>query len=544
MKAQHHQWPAVVAFAGWLATLCALTMSSMAGAANTSTADHSKFKELQQPFATGPDVTKACLSCHTEAAKQVHKTKHWTWEFLNPENNQRLGKKNVMNNFCISISQNYAFCTSCHAGYGWKDKNFDFSSENNVDCLVCHDSTGNYNKPPGLAGHPVYKEMELPPGSGKIVKPVDLTKVAQKVGKSSRDNCGACHFKGGGGDGVKHGDMDSSLAAPEKELDVHMDASGLDFTCGTCHKTSSHEVPGSRFTPTAMDKGGAHMRGKADSSNPSTCQACHGNQPHPVNLTKLDNHGSKLNAHTSKIACQTCHIPTFARGGVATKMSWDWSTAGKMGADGKPMSKKDAKGHVIYDSKKGDFVLAENVVPEYYWFNGKVTYTLLGDKVSKSDVATPINRIGGSSTDGKSMIWPMKVMRGKQPFDPVNQTLVMPHTAGNDNIGYWKNYNWENAIADGMQNMGAPFSGKVDFIKTEMYWPITHMVAPKEKALSCVECHDAKTGGRLKEVKGIYMPGRGDNSKLLDMAGWTLALLTLIGVLIHGAGRIYAHRKG
>ena len=542
MKTPRPQWPTAIAFAGWLATLCALTMSSLAGAANTSTADHSKFKELQQPFATGPDVTKACLTCHTEAAKQVHITKHWTWELLNPENNQRLGKKNVLNNFCISISQNYAFCTSCHAGYGWKDKNFDFSSENNVDCLVCHDSTGNYNKPPGLAGHPVYKEMELPPGSGKIVKPVDLAKVAQKVGESSRDNCGACHFFGGGGDGVKHGDMDSSLAAPDNELDVHMDASGLDFTCGTCHKTSSHEVPGSRYTPAAQDKGGAHVRGKADTSNPATCQACHGNQPHPVNLTKLDNHGKKLNEHTSKIACQTCHIPAFARGGVATKMGWDWSTAGKMGPDGKPMSRKDAKGHVVYDSKKGDFILGENVVPEYYWFNGKVTYTLLGDKVSKSDVATPINRIGGSPTDGKSMIWPMKVMRGTQPFDPVNQTLVMPHTAGNDNIGYWKNFNWENAIADGMQNMGAPFSGKVDFIKTEMFWPLTHMIAPKEKALDCVACHSEN--GRLKGVKGIYMPGRGDNNPLLDMAGWGLALLTLIGVLIHGAGRIYAHRKG
>jgi len=544
MKTQRPQWATAVAFAGWLITLCALAMSSMAGAANTSTADHSKFKELQQPFATGPDVTKACLTCHTEAAKQVHKTKHWTWEFLNPENNQRLGKKNVLNNFCISISQNYPFCTSCHAGYGWKDKNFDFTSEVNVDCLACHDTTGSYKKLPGLAGHPVYKEMEFPPGSGKIVKPVDLSKVAQKVGKSSRDNCGACHFAGVGGDGVKHGDMDSSLASPDKELDVHMDSTGLDFTCGTCHRTSSHQVPGSRYMPTARDKGGAHIRGKPAEGNPATCQACHGNQPHPVNLTKLENQGNKLNAHTSKIACQTCHIPSLARGGIATKMSWDWSTAGKMGPNGKPMTKKDEHGHVIYDSRKGDFVMGENVTPEYYWFNGKIKYTLLGDKVDKSKGVTPINRIEGSPTDGKSMIWPMKVMRGKQPFDPVNQTLVMPHTAGNDNIGYWKNFNWENAIADGMQNMGAPFSGKVDFIQTEMFWPSTHMVAPKEKALSCVACHDAKTGGRLKNVKGIYMPGRGDNNQLLDMAGWALALLTLIGVLIHGAGRIYAHRKG
>ena len=43
---------------------------------STSTADHSKFKELQRPFASGPEVTKACLSCHTEAAKQVMRTKH------------------------------------------------------------------------------------------------------------------------------------------------------------------------------------------------------------------------------------------------------------------------------------------------------------------------------------------------------------------------------------------------------------------------------------------------------------------------------------
>jgi hypothetical protein len=41
------------------------------------------------------------------------------------------------------------------------------------------------------------------------------------------------------------------------------------------------------------------------------------------------------------------------------------------------------------------------------------------------------------------------------------------------------------------------------------------------------------------------MPGRGDNNKMLDMAGWALALLTLFGVIVHGAGRIYmSMRKG
>jgi len=174
------------------------------------------------------------------------KTKHWAWEALNPNTNRMLGKKTMVNNFCIGIASNQPYCTSCHAGYGWKDNSFDFSAEENVDCLACHDTTGTYRKPSGLAGHPVYKEMEFPPGSGQVLRPVDLTKVAQKVGKSSRYNCVACHSYGGGGDGVKHGDLDSSLESPDMELDVHMDAAGLDFACATCHAATGHEVPGCR----------------------------------------------------------------------------------------------------------------------------------------------------------------------------------------------------------------------------------------------------------------------------------------------------------
>jgi len=498
----------------------------------TTTADHTKFKALQKEFKSGPEVTRACLGCHTEAAGQIHRTKHWTWEYLNPDTRQTLGKKTVVNNFCISIASNYASCTACHVGYGWKDASFDFKSEENVDCLACHDTTGNYKKPPGFAGHPVTRDTEFPPGSGKIIKGINLTQVAQKVGKSSRDTCGACHFNGGGGDGVKHGDMDSSLAAPTKSVDVHMDAEGLDFTCGTCHASSSHDVAGSRYTPTAQDKKGAHLRGKADNGNPATCVACHGNAPHKQE--------ARLNHHASKIACQTCHIPAIARGGIATKLTWDWSTAGQRDAEGKHIVRKDAKGRIVYESRKGDFTLGENVQPEYVWFNGEVIYTLLGDKIEKSDGVTKINKLGGSPADGKSMIWPMKVFRGSQPYDPVNKTLVTPHTAGNDDSGYWKNLDWDKAIAVGMKASGAPFSGKIDFIKTEMSWPITHMVAPKDKALACIECH--RKEGRLAAIQGVYLPGR-DGNRLLDTAGWSVALLTLLGVLGHGALRIISRRK-
>jgi octaheme c-type cytochrome (tetrathionate reductase family) len=499
--------------------------------------DHSKFAALQENFASGPDVTRACLTCHTDAAKQIHKTQHWKWEYVNPITGQVLGKRNVVNNFCTSAASNYGGCATCHVGYGMKDEGFDFTLEQNVDCLVCHDTTGKYKKQSGLAGNVFSKDVELPAGSGNIIKGSDLKAVAQHVGKTSRMTCGTCHFSGGGGDGVKHGDLDGSLEVPEKALDVHMDADGNNFTCATCHKTDSHQVPGSRYAPTAQDKGGAHPRGKPETTNPTTCQACHGQTPHKA---KAGN-AAKLNDHTAIVACQTCHIPSFARGGTPTKMSWDWSTAGKRGRDGKPLVVKNDEGHVVYNGIKGDFVMAEKVVPEYIWFNGTVRYTLPADKIEDNGRPIPVTRFEGSAHDGKSRIWPVKLFRGKQAWDPVNKTLVITHLGGNDDTAYWTNLNWEKAVAAGMATVHRPFSGKVGFISTESMAPITHMVAPAKDALQCVTCH--ASGGRLEKISGVYVPGRGsDHAWWLDLPAWTLAGLALLGVIAHGAGRVYKAR--
>ncbi|HAI10342.1 MAG TPA: hypothetical protein DCM28_01470 [Phycisphaerales bacterium] len=146
----------------------------------SSTADHTKFEILQQNFATGPDVTAACLTCHTDAAKQLMKTSHWTWicprarQELEQKQGRAVGKgEHIINNFCIALGSNEPRCTSCHAGYGWEDKNFDFGNETLVDCLVCHDTTKSYKKFPTAAGHAVYASefpngREWPKGSGKM----------------------------------------------------------------------------------------------------------------------------------------------------------------------------------------------------------------------------------------------------------------------------------------------------------------------------------------------------------------------------------------
>lgn len=64
------------------------------------TAEHSKHETLQKDFTSGPEVTKACLSCHNQAALQFHKTIHWTWMDPTTENGAKLGKGGLsINNF-------------------------------------------------------------------------------------------------------------------------------------------------------------------------------------------------------------------------------------------------------------------------------------------------------------------------------------------------------------------------------------------------------------------------------------------------------------
>lgn len=504
--------------------------------ATPTTADHSKFKELEGPFATGPDVTKACLQCHTEASKQIQHTTHWTWAFDNPVTGQELGKRNIVNNFCVATSTNWPRCTSCHVGYGWSQEETPPKPEAAVDCLVCHDTTGDYKKFPAGSGHPVYEPIEFPPGSGKVWTPPDLGKVARNVGEPTRQNCGACHFFGGGGNGVKHGDLDSSMFKPDKALDVHMDVNGLNFSCQTCHTTGSHEVTGSRYVTKAVDRVGIDIPGKTDNTR-ATCESCHGQTPHESAKAPIRD-AAKIDDHTDTVACPTCHVPEFARGGRKTKMWWDWSTAGKMNEAGKPFEMTEA-GYPVYDSKKGDFVWEDNVKPEYYWFDGEVRYTLFGEAIDPSGVVQ-INKITGHHGDADSRIWPFKVMRGKQPYDTQSNILAVPHLFGKDDAAYWKTYDWTKAIEAGLQAKGVAFSGSYDFAQTEYYWPITHMVAPKDKALVCADCH--QENGRLATLAGFYMPGR-DSFDWLTTLGIAASALTLLGVIGHGLIRLFSSSR-
>jgi len=128
--------------------------------------DHSKLVQLQGTTVDAVTVTKTCLSCHETEGKAILKTSHWKWQGPSPytvgyEKHIDLGKSSkTINNFCINLNGNWPRCTSCHIGYGWKEKHFDFSDMSKIDCLVCHDTTGTYKKAPPGAGFPK-KDVDL-----------------------------------------------------------------------------------------------------------------------------------------------------------------------------------------------------------------------------------------------------------------------------------------------------------------------------------------------------------------------------------------------
>ena len=489
----------------------------------SSTADHSQYEELKQEFNSPEEVVEACLSCHTEAAKQVRETIHWTWVCPKAKD-QTIGKVTVINNFCMALPSNEPRCTSCHAGFGWRDTTFDFTDDTKVDCFVCHDQTGTYKKFPTGAGYPA-KDTMVFKGNGKTYYPPDWNYIAQNVGSPTKENCGTCHYFGGGGNKVKHGDLDVVMNNCDESIDVHMAKGGLDFECVECHVTEAHRISGRCYSAPAGEKGEFHLM--TIDEKRIHCESCHSLKPH-IN--------SKLNDHIDVVACQTCHVPIMAKGNP-TKMWWDWSKAGKKDEKGKPFEIKDDEGNVIYSSKKGEFRWARNIEPEYYWYNGGIEATTLENTFDPDNTPIQINKILGSADDPESRIMPFKVHRGKQPYDKVNHTFVVPKLFGKKGTGaYWAHYDWGMSIEAGMEYAGAPFSGEYDFIESEMYWLVSHMVAPREDALQCEDCHVEREKSRMANVAGVYIPGR-DHS-IWDSLGTIAIILTLIGVFVHGLFRV------
>lgn len=437
--------------------------------------DHERF--LTEVVPGGYEGPATCQICHADVAADLLESGHWQWAGASANivghETETHGKRDLLNNFCIAVPSNEGRCAQCHPSYGWKDDTFDFTSTAQVDCFICHDTTGTYAKHPTDGGGGGAAAL-VNEGQVTVVGPDELQQVAYNVGPPTRRNCGFCHFYAGGGDNVKHGDMSSDLASPTREMDVHM--GGLDFACQECHTEQNHGIAG--FALHSVNEGGAAP----------ACTRCHGDTDVHTANPPVD---PLLNAHLARLACETCHIPAFARS-KPTKVAWYWDTAGQ---DISPIP-TDELGQPTYDKQKGTFVWAKDVQPEYRWHNGlwrrmiigvSDTYTVAGTAEDPVVIAEP----AATKDDADAKIYPFKKMVGRQPADTLAKRLSVPHlfgTTGGANP-YWVEFDWGLALADGAAYTGIPFTGTYGFPETVMYLKVSHEVAPKEMALGCEACH-------------------------------------------------------
>jgi octaheme c-type cytochrome (tetrathionate reductase family) len=423
--------------------------------------------------------TESCLLCHQETAEAMLGMGHFKWqgkvENIVGMEGRELGKNQLLNNFCIAVPTNEPRCTQCHAGYGYADKNFNFNDPANIDCLVCHDQSGTYAKHPKMAGLP-------DPG-------VDLNAVARSIAEGAtptRKACIGCHAKAGGGDNVKHGDLSTDLIATTREYDVHMGVDGANLVCADCHGANHDPQTG------AVNHGNAGMSlHSVHEGEMKQCTDCHGSAL-AIHRDTAANELIEPGWH-DRLACQVCHIPAIARA-KPTKLEWYWETAGD--ADRVPVM--DENGMPDYDKMKGDFVWGKNVRPVLRYSNGKWERKVIGLNDTYDEEPIQFTIPQGGYSDPNAMIYPFKLMKGNQPVDPVNKTIMVPHlfpsSAGPN--AYWKSYDWNLALQDGANYTGQPYSGTVGFASSEMLLSVNHEIAPKEMALgsgampeSCMDCH-------------------------------------------------------
>jgi octaheme c-type cytochrome (tetrathionate reductase family) len=390
-----------------------------------------------------PAVTGKCLVCHERTGQDILKSAHWTWQGQTPEISGRehsvgIGLRNTIDNYDISLAANPRLASRFHIGA--PALSGEPGDPNGIDCLVCHDTTSSVSR---VGGAPA----------------VDLKAVAERVGRPSRSNCGACHFYAGGGPGIKNGDLSPALVNPTPEADYHMGK--VDMRCQDCHTTSQHQIAGLSFNAPVLEERAG-------------CESCHGDQPHGITGV-ISRH---LDNHVKTVACETCHIPQFARQDP-TQLSVDFSKAGEDRPAG-PL----AFGRPGYDKRYGEQTWGRNVVPRYLWFDGNRRTYLLGDKIDPRKT-TVLNAPLGDKHDARARIYPFKVHQAVQPYDTENKILTAVRFEG----ALWEDNDWGKAIDLGMKAVGTPFSGKYGFARTEMYTPVHHEVAPAKQSLGCADCH-------------------------------------------------------
>jgi hypothetical protein len=399
----------------------------------------------------GPET---CLDCHAEEARQVHASVMYQWQGETPEMTRgpaRQGKAaGGLNSYCISPLGNWSGCGSCHLGLGARPEP-QASPEQlaNIDCLVCHQE--GYRR--------TRLGDRLVPDEAAMEMTMDVA--AQTVHRPVRSTCLQCHAKAGGGDAVKRGDLTLAHATTtDRWFDVHMATTGGDLQCQDCHRVDDHRFAGR----------GSDLR-PSDSSRIISCTDCHASMA-------AGGHGDEhIDRHTSRVACQTCHIPRYAKDAAdtpaseATETHRTWLDSHSSAPPYHPASLK-----------------GNDLVPVYRFWNRLSTNALLYDR-SVPDPQTgrhPTSRPVGSVDDAGSKLYPFKYKTAEQPIvERTGQLIAL------DTSVFFATADAAAAIEQGLVNMGLEPTEAYSWVETDTFQLLNHEVSPADEALECEACHGA-----------------------------------------------------
>jgi Ni/Fe-hydrogenase subunit HybB-like protein len=436
--------------------------------------DHGRLVRLE-PGSSLADVTAECVRCHAREARDLARTAHWNWSGPAPAlagagHARAPGLLQVVDGYSVSLLPELVDSAPFHvvlpgwsvpwqrrqatgaAGWPSDEATTMPSAMAGMDCLVCHDGTG-LHRP----------DASVPFSTVTDAEPMVL---AARVSRPARDNCGSCHFHNGGWANARHGDLEPALAAPDPQLDVHM--GGADMLCTDCHLTRNHRVAGMSF-------GAPVTEGRV------RCEQCHGSHPHGITGAL----GPHLDTHVAAVACQTCHLPSAARG-LPTLVARDLSTAG---LSEPPPAVEAAVDSLLADRPRwlrshGSLTWARNVVPAYRWFDGTRSAVLLGEAVSRRDTVD-LNAPRGDRRNPAALIHPFKTLVARLPQDTEKGTLLPVDFRS----GALERGDWTAALSAGARAAGLSYSGRHGFAVTRTWTSLNHEIPPAREAFGCADCH-------------------------------------------------------
>jgi len=287
---------------------------------------------------------------------------------------------------------------------------------------------------------------------------------------------------------------------------------GGNMTCVACHQAKKDSAGN------MLDHGiGGFMYHSVDQGTMKGCTDCHGEATSIHIGTSVEN---LVKSH-DRLACQTCHIPTFARK-VSTYTDWRWASAGFTPPEGSTethpadcakeplgVTASGAVSRSTYNKLKGCFTWGTNVRPTLRFYNGKWNRVIMGRNDKGLDTTKPVDlgSPAASYLDADAMIYPFKVMTGNQPFDATDKTVLVPHLWGTVTgpNPYWSKFDWNLALRDSADYSNLPalnntpyggvqvYNDTYEFADTVMLLKVDHEVAPKEQAYGkdngCADCH-------------------------------------------------------